>query len=86
LSPRFTAPRITLCHINFLTAGRGADRDDAKFGVSPPGSAAYASRRKRSAMRIPVHAAARLDRLPIGPFHRRRVLRLVGGGMFFDSA
>ncbi len=31
-----------------------------------------------------VNAAARLDRLPIGPFHRR-VLRLVGMGMFFDS-
>ena len=35
-------------------------------------------------MHIPVHAAARLDRLPIGPFHRR-VLRLIGAGMFFDS-
>jgi MFS transporter, putative metabolite:H+ symporter len=35
-------------------------------------------------MHTPVHAAARLDRLPIGPFHRR-VLRLVGAGMFFDS-
>ena len=34
--------------------------------------------------RRPVNAAARLDRLPIGPFHRR-VLRLVGMGMFFDS-
>jgi len=31
-----------------------------------------------------VNAAARLDRLPIGPFHRR-VLWLVGLGMFFDS-
>jgi MFS transporter, putative metabolite:H+ symporter len=31
-----------------------------------------------------VNAAARLDRLPIGPFHRR-VLRLIGMGMFFDS-
>lgn len=30
-----------------------------------------------------VNAAARLDRLPIGPFHRR-VLRLVGAGMFFE--
>jgi putative MFS transporter len=35
-------------------------------------------------MHTPVYAAARLDRLPIGPFHRR-VLRLVGAGMFFDS-
>lgn len=35
-------------------------------------------------MRTPVHAAARLDRLPIGSFHWR-VLRLVGMGMFFDS-
>src|SRR5580658_2230059 len=35
-------------------------------------------------MQTPVYAAARLDRLPIGPFHRR-VLRLVGAGMFFDS-
>jgi putative MFS transporter len=32
----------------------------------------------------PVNAAARLDRLPIGPFHRR-VLWLIGLGMFFDS-
>jgi MFS transporter, putative metabolite:H+ symporter len=31
-----------------------------------------------------VNAAARLDRLPLGAFHRR-VLRLVGMGMFFDS-
>src|SRR5271169_1272387 len=31
-----------------------------------------------------VNAAARLDRLPLGPFHRR-VLRLIGMGMFFDS-
>jgi len=31
-----------------------------------------------------VNAGARLDRLPIGPFHRR-VLWLVGLGMFFDS-
>ena len=30
-----------------------------------------------------VNAAARLDRLPLGSFHRR-VLRLVGMGMFFD--
>jgi putative MFS transporter len=35
-------------------------------------------------MYAPVNAAARLDRLPLGPFHRR-VLRLVGMGMFFDS-
>jgi putative MFS transporter len=35
-------------------------------------------------MNRPVNAAARLDRLPIGPFHWR-VLRLVGAGMFFDS-
>ena len=35
-------------------------------------------------MATPVNAAARLDRLPIGPFHRR-VLRLVGMGMFFNS-
>jgi MFS transporter, putative metabolite:H+ symporter len=31
-----------------------------------------------------VNAAGRLDRLPIGPFHRR-TLRLVAAGMFFDS-
>ena len=31
-----------------------------------------------------VNAAARLDRLPLGSFHRR-VLRLVGLGMFFNS-
>jgi MFS transporter, putative metabolite:H+ symporter len=31
-----------------------------------------------------VNAAARLDRLPIGTFHRR-TLRLIGMGMFFDS-
>ncbi len=36
------------------------------------------------AIQTPVHAAARLDRLPIGPFHRR-MLWLVGAGMFFDS-
>ena len=36
------------------------------------------------ALQTPVHAAARLDRLPIGPFHRR-MLWLVGAGMFFDS-
>jgi putative MFS transporter len=35
-------------------------------------------------MTASVNAAARLDRLPLGPFHRR-VLRLVGMGMFFDS-
>jgi 3-isopropylmalate dehydratase small subunit len=35
-------------------------------------------------MATDVNAAARLDRLPLGPFHRR-VLRLVGMGMFFDS-
>jgi putative MFS transporter len=35
-------------------------------------------------MTIQANAAARLDRLRIGPFHRR-VLRLVGLGMFFDS-
>jgi MFS transporter, putative metabolite:H+ symporter len=35
-------------------------------------------------MNAPVNAAARLDRLPIGPFHWR-VLLLVGAGMFFDS-
>src|SRR3984957_15195835 len=35
-------------------------------------------------MNRPVNAAARLDRLPTGPFHWR-VLRLVGAGMFFDS-
>jgi putative MFS transporter len=35
-------------------------------------------------MATQVNAAARLDRLPLGPFHRR-VLRLVGMGMFFDS-
>jgi MFS transporter, putative metabolite:H+ symporter len=32
----------------------------------------------------PVNAGARLDRLPIGPFHRR-VLWLVSMGVFFDS-
>jgi putative MFS transporter len=31
-----------------------------------------------------VNAGARLDRLPVGPFHTR-VLWLVGLGMFFDS-
>jgi putative MFS transporter len=31
-----------------------------------------------------VNAAARLDRLPLGPFHRR-VLRLIGVGIFFDG-
>lgn len=32
----------------------------------------------------PVNAAARLDRLPMGPFHRR-LLTLVALGMFFDT-
>ena len=35
-------------------------------------------------MHVPVNAAARLDRLPMGPFHWR-VLRLVALGMFFDT-
>lgn len=35
-------------------------------------------------MNISVNAGARLDRLPIGPFHRR-MLWLVAMGMFFDS-
>ena len=35
-------------------------------------------------MQAQANAAARLDRLPLGPFHRR-VLRLIGLGMFFDS-
>ena len=33
---------------------------------------------------MPISAAARLDRLPIGPFHHR-MLFLIGAGMFFDS-
>jgi len=35
-------------------------------------------------MHRPVNAAARLDRLPMGPFHRR-LLTLVALGMFFDT-
>ena len=35
-------------------------------------------------MHVQVNAAARLDRLPMGPFHWR-VLRLVALGMFFDT-
>ncbi len=35
-------------------------------------------------MHHPVNAAARLDRVPMGPFHWR-VLRLVALGMFFDT-
>src|SRR6202034_3192757 len=31
-----------------------------------------------------VNAGARLDRLPIGPFHRR-IMMLIGIGMFFDG-
>ena len=31
-----------------------------------------------------VNAGARLDRLPLSPFHRR-VLSLIGVGMFFDG-
>ena len=31
-----------------------------------------------------VHAGARLDRLPLGAFHRR-ILALIAGGMFFDA-
>ena len=32
----------------------------------------------------PVNAGARLDRLPLGAFHRR-ILALIAGGMFFDA-
>src|ERR1700761_2066768 len=35
-------------------------------------------------MQVPVNAAARLDRLPMGPFHWR-VLRLGALGMFFAT-
>jgi putative MFS transporter len=35
-------------------------------------------------MTATVYAGARLDRLPVGSFHRR-MLWLVGLGMFFDS-
>ena len=31
-----------------------------------------------------VNAGGRLDRLPIGPFHRR-IMMLIGIGMFFDG-
>src|ERR1700750_378054 len=32
----------------------------------------------------PVNSGSRLDRLPIGPFHRR-IMMLIGIGMFFDG-
>jgi len=35
-------------------------------------------------MSTPVNAGSRLDRLPIGPFHRR-IMLLIGIGMFFDG-
>jgi putative MFS transporter len=35
-------------------------------------------------MSTPVNAGGRLDRLPIGPFHRR-IMLLIGIGMFFDG-
>jgi putative MFS transporter len=35
-------------------------------------------------MGTPVNAGSRLDRLPIGPFHRR-IMFLIGIGMFFDG-
>ena len=35
-------------------------------------------------MQSSVHAGARLDRLPTSRFHRR-ILWLIGGGMFLDS-
>jgi putative MFS transporter len=35
-------------------------------------------------MSTSVNAGSRLDRLPIGPFHRR-IMFLVGIGMFFDG-
>jgi MFS transporter, putative metabolite:H+ symporter len=41
-------------------------------------------RRNDTPMNSSVNAAARLDRLPMGSFHRR-VLQLVGLGMFFDG-
>lgn len=37
----------------------------------------------RSDLRVSVNAAARLDRLPVSAFHRR-ILTLIGIGMFFD--
>jgi MFS transporter, putative metabolite:H+ symporter len=38
----------------------------------------------RSDFRVSVNAAARLDRLPVSAFHRR-ILTLIGVGMFFDG-
>jgi len=35
-------------------------------------------------MGTPVNAGSRLDRLPVGPFHRR-IMLLIGIGMFFDG-
>ena len=35
-------------------------------------------------MSTSVNAGSRLDRLPIGPFHRR-IMFLIGIGMFFDG-
>ena len=35
-------------------------------------------------MPTPVNSGARLDRLPIGPFHYR-IMWLIGIGMFFDG-
>src|SRR5712671_683729 len=47
-------------------------------------SAAWPSSRRRNKLGVPVNAGARLDRLPISSFHRR-IMWLIGAGMFFDG-
>src|SRR5471030_2499444 len=64
---------------------RRFDREQVEIGIPPQWRWGLESFKSgRSTMNRPVNAAARLDRLPIGPFHWR-VLRLVCAGMFFDS-
>ena len=46
--------------------------------------AAWPFSRRRNKLAAPVNAGARLDRLPISSFHRR-IMWLIGAGMFFDG-
>src|ERR1700687_1923864 len=56
----------------------------AVWPLRPCPSAAWPSSRRRNKLAVPVNAGARLDRLPISSFHRR-IMWLIGAGMFFDG-
>ena len=73
------------------TGSGGADaplcRDERPNGLPRRArvrAAVWATARGGGAGRVTASAAFRLDRLPILPFHRR-LLWLIGAGMFFDS-